>query len=98
MTNLSFSQELALAIYTSEETHPVDLDDAWQWLGYSRKSDCLTKLRSNFEEGEDFCGKSRKSSTGGRPSNSIFLTVECFKSTGMMTGTPQRCNSIRSVV
>lgn len=89
MTNLSFSQELALDIYNSEEVHPVDLDDAWQWLGYSRKSDCLTKLRGNFEEGEDFYGKPRKSSTGGRPSNSIFLTIDCFKSMGMMAGTSQ---------
>lgn len=89
MSSLSFSQELAFSIYTSEEDYPVDLDDAWQWLGYDQKSNCLNKLKNNFEEGEDFSSKSVKSSTGGRPRTAIFLTVDVFKSLGMMAGTSQ---------
>lgn len=89
MTNLSFSQDIALNIYTSEETHPVDLDDAWQWLAYSEKRACLRKLQSNFEKGEDFLYKHTKTSGGGRPSELVFLTIDCFKSLGMMAGTSQ---------
>ena len=36
MTNLSFNQELAIALYESSDDFPVDLDDAWQWLGYAK--------------------------------------------------------------
>lgn len=89
MTNLTFSQELAIAFYSSKESHPVDLDDAWRWLGYSTKQKALQSLKSNFEEGQDFLTKRVKSSTGGRPSDLILLTVDCFKSLGMMAGTSQ---------
>lgn len=89
MTNLTFSQELAIAFYESKESYPIDLDDAWQWLGYNQKSDCLTKLKNNFEEGEDFTAKSLKSPSGGRPRACVMLTIECFKSMGMMAGTSQ---------
>ena len=89
MNNLSFSQELATSFYSSKDSHPVDLDDAWQWLGYSTKQKALQTLRSNFEESEDFLTKRVKSSTGGRPSELILLTVDCFKSLGMMAGTSQ---------
>ena len=89
MNNLSFSQELATSFYSSKDSHPVDLDDAWQWLGYSTKQKALQTLKSNFEEGEDFLTKRVKSSTGGRPSELILLTVDCFKSLGMMAGTSQ---------
>jgi hypothetical protein len=30
MTNLSFNQELAIALYEFSDDFPVDLDDAWQ--------------------------------------------------------------------
>lgn len=89
MTNLSFSQDIALSLYNSADSHPIDFDDAWQWLGYSTKQKALQSLKSNFEEGEDFLTKRLKSSTGGRPSDLIVLTVDCFKSMGMMAGTSQ---------
>jgi phage anti-repressor protein len=84
---IDFSKDLALSLLESEEEYPVDLDKAWGWLGYNQKSDCLTKLKNNFEEGEDFSAKTLKRPSGGRPSNCIMLTIECFKSLGMMTGT-----------
>ena len=89
MAILPFSQDIALSLYNSADSHPIDLDDAWQWLGYNQKSDCLSKLKSNFESGLDFSAKRLKSATGGRPSICIMLSVDCFKSMGMMTGTSQ---------
>lgn len=87
MSTLAFSFELAQQIYGSTEPFPVDFDEAWVWLGYSTKQKALRKLAANFEEGEDFLTKRLKTSTGGRPSELIILSVECFKSLGMMAGT-----------
>ena len=80
MSSLSFSQELALEIYQSQEEFPIDLDDAWVWLGYYTKQKAEKKLKSNFEEGLDFLPKKVKPSTGGRPSKLVMLSVDCFKS------------------
>ncbi|MBN3944110.1 MAG: hypothetical protein V7L21_23125 [Nostoc sp.] len=81
-------QSLALSLYQSDEQFPVDLDYAWQWLGYSRKDHCLDAISKALEEGEDFIRSSGKSN-GGRPKQKIFITVEGFKSLGMFSQTEQ---------
>lgn len=95
MPNLLFSQELALTIYQSQEELPVDLDDAWVWLRYSTKQKAKKKLKSNFEEGLDFVTKGLKTSAGGRPSQLVMLSVDCFKSLGMIAGTEEGKEVIR---
>jgi phage anti-repressor protein len=62
------------------------------WLGYNQKSDCLSKLKSNFEEGQDFLASRLKTAGAGRPRLCVMLTVDCFKSMGMMVGTTQGKN------
>ena len=84
-----FSQSIAQSLVDSGEQFPVDFDDAWQWLGYTTKHKAKNKLIRNFEEGVDFSTKWLKTSTGGRPSELILLTIDCFKSLGMMAGTEQ---------
>lgn len=84
---MEFSHELALALYQSSEPFPVNFDQGWQWIGYSSKQKAKSKLTNNFSEGTDFLTKWMKTPTGGRPSESIWLTVDCFKSFGMMAGT-----------
>jgi phage anti-repressor protein len=86
---IDFSKDLALSLLESEEEYPVDFDDAWQWLGYATKQKAQKKLEQNFEKGSDYLTKGLKSSTGGRPSELIILTVDCFKSLGMTAGTEQ---------
>jgi hypothetical protein len=54
MTNLTFNQEQAIALYESSEEFPVDFDKAWQWLGYSSKQAAKKKLSGNFEKGLDY--------------------------------------------
>jgi phage anti-repressor protein len=83
--NLDYSS--AISILNSEDPFPVDFDDAWKWLGYSRKNDAKQNLLSNFEQGLDYLNKGTKKSSGGRPSEHIALSVDCFKSLGMMAGT-----------
>jgi phage anti-repressor protein len=86
---IAFTREMAQSILECDREFPIDLDEAWQWLGYSTKQKALQFLKNNFEEGEDFLTQRLKTSTGGRPSDSIVLTIECLKSFGMMTGTSQ---------
>jgi phage anti-repressor protein len=84
---MELSHELALALVQATDPFPVDFDDAWQWIGYSSKQKAKTKLINNFEEGIDFLTGWVKSPQGGRPSESIQLSVECLKAFGMMAGT-----------
>ncbi|YAG10037.1 hypothetical protein NSTC731_06425 [Nostoc sp. DSM 114167] len=88
MSNLTFDKSLALSLYQSDEQFPVNLDDAWQWLGYGKKRTAKDTLKSNFIEGEDFSRRGIKSS-GGRPSEVLLLSIECFKMLGMLAGTEQ---------
>lgn len=81
----------ALALLESADPFPVDFDAAWQWLGYQRKDYAKETLVRNFERGLDytseFSGLNRKTPDGGRPSEFIYLTIDCFKAFGMMAGT-----------
>ena len=93
MTILTFNQELAIALYESTENFPVDFDDAWQWLGYAKKQNAKDKLIRNFDDGLDFrITQMRETKQDGTFSHSyekIELTIDCFKSLGMMVGTEQ---------
>ena len=84
---MDLSDGLVFALLQSSEEFPVDFDDAWQWIGYSRKSDAKKVLEVNFDKGSDFCGDFRKNNFRGRPLEKIFLTIDCFKSFCMMAGT-----------
>lgn len=89
-STLAFTQDLAYQLYESTEQYPVNMDDAWTWLGYAAKKNGKESfINCSFTEGEDFCRLSGKTSQGGRPSESIYLTVDCFKTWGMMAKTEQ---------
>jgi hypothetical protein len=84
---MDFSIETAQKFYNSTDEFPVNLDDAWQWLGYAEKRNALDTLKSYFEEGFDFSSSNPKSPTGGRPRICYLLTVDCFKQLGMLART-----------
>ena len=98
---MQFSQPLALALIQSEERFLVDLNDAWQWIGYYTKQKAKNKLLNNFDLGTDYIKPNDKegdfNQTGvnptkygsqvGRKKEIILLTIDCFKSLGMMAGT-----------
>lgn len=87
MSNLAIDESAVMAYMESEESFPIDFDSAWQWAGYSTKQKGLNKLKKHFEESTDFLTGWCKSSTGGRPSVSYYLTNDCFKMFCMMAGT-----------
>ncbi len=84
---MQFSHETALVLLQSNEPFPVDFDDGWKWIGYSSKQKAKNKLLNNFERGIDYLTEWVKKSSLGRPGESIKLSVDCFKSLGMMAGT-----------
>lgn len=90
MSQLTFDLTTASILLDSSEQFPVDFDRAWEWLGYSRKDKGLDALKTNFVVDLDFHLEGVNSTQqGGRPTNKYYLTIECFKSWGMMAGTEQ---------
>ena len=79
--------DLVMNLIESTNPYPVDFDEAWQWVGYNKKQQAKEKLIRNFQRDMDFTLESVKTPNGGRPSESIALTVDCFKSFCMMAGT-----------
>ena len=90
---MEFSHDLALRLVRSQEQFPVAFEDAWQWLGYSSKQAAKKKLLRNFETDLDFniIQVDRVQNEGRRRVSrlvkQIKLTIDCFKSLGMMAGT-----------
>jgi phage anti-repressor protein len=93
MTNLTqFDKAIAQQLLDSSESFPVDFNVAWEWLGYVRKD--LAKrnfLSYDFVKGIDYqvFHVSEENSNGGRPTESIILSVDCFKMWAMMSKTEQ---------
>jgi len=89
---MNLSTENIFGLLQSTKEFPVDFDEAWQWIGYGRKGAAKEALlNAGFFLGIDFrvFPNIRKNPKGGRPSEVIRLTVDCFKSFAMMAGTDQ---------
>jgi phage anti-repressor protein len=63
-----------------EKDFPVNVDKLVELKVYMYKRNLVNKLKEYFIEEKDFCFMCSKSKTGGRPSENIMLSVECFKS------------------
>lgn len=93
MTNLAqFDKAIAQQLLDSNETFPVNFNVAWEWLGYARKD--LAKrnfLSYDFVKGIDYevFHVSEENSSGGRPTETIILSIDCFKMWAMMSKTEQ---------
>lgn len=87
---MEFNEQLALQLLESDVEFPVDFDDAWNWLEYSRKDVAKRSLLNcGFTEGIDFLISADATTTGisSNPKENIFLTLDCFKQWCMMSGT-----------
>ena len=88
----TFDLAIAQSLFDSSEKFPVDFDLAWKWLGYTRKEAALKNLLSDqFDVGLDWSNTSPVGEvfkTGrGQPSQKYFLTIDCFKTLGMLAKT-----------
>jgi phage antirepressor YoqD-like protein/phage anti-repressor protein len=88
-----FSIELARQLVDSQDQFPVDFELAWQWIGYAKKQNGKDKLTRNFEEGLDYTllqmRETNQDGTFSHYYEKINLTIDCFKSLGMMARTEQ---------
>jgi phage anti-repressor protein len=88
-----FSITLAQEFVESNNPFPVDFDLAWQWLGYSTKQKAKSKLVNNFDLDLDYVINQKVKRVEGNNGGGsvryeeIMLSVDCFKSMGMMAGT-----------
>jgi phage anti-repressor protein len=74
----------------------IDLDNIWEWIGFSRKDPAKRILLKEFEEKNDYiiqnsfplsCGKPKSKDLGGRPNEKILMNVETFKQLCLVSGT-----------
>jgi len=91
---MELSEGLVLRLLQSDQEFPIDFDDAWVWLGYSRKDAAKRKFLScDFTFDTDYTLHiSVERVKGGRGGGSIskekiYITVECLKIWGMMAET-----------
>lgn len=90
---IEFSMNTANDLLLAKDQFPVDLDDAWQWIGYATKQKAKDKLLSNFDQKLDFnLNQTVRVQIEGdrevsRPYTRYSLTVDCFKMLGMMAAT-----------
>jgi phage anti-repressor protein len=91
MFQLTFDFTTASILLDSSEPFPVDFDRAWQWIGYSIKKDAKQFLLKNFELDLDYVVLQPELGTLDfpRPSEQIYITVDAFKTWGMMARTEQ---------
>lgn len=92
METFDFTEDLAMELTLSTEEFPVDFDVAWQWLKYSSKSHAKDNfMKCNAVKDLDYkvFTQYRENSNGGRPTEKILLSVDCFKMWAMMANTSQ---------
>jgi len=73
----------------SSDLFPVSLEEAWEWLGYSRKDSAKRALlNAGFIEDQDFHISVEPTTTGisAIVNEKVLLTIECFKMWAMMDG------------
>jgi phage anti-repressor protein len=87
---ISLTRETVLSQLETADPFPIDFDDAWVWLGFGSKYDAKVSLKSaGFVENVDYWSFQESSGKpqGGRPSEKIRLTTDCFKMWGMAAHT-----------
>lgn len=101
-----FQQKLFLLTYYCRlNFHPIDdyvidLDNIWDWIGFSQKVSAKRLLTKNFTEDEDFkvvntreISPTNISGRGGHNKENIFLNIRTFKKYCLKSGT-HKCNEI----
>jgi hypothetical protein len=77
----------------SDTDFVIDLDNVWQWLGFSQKDAAKRLLEKNFIENTDYkiiapqCCGAKKDARGGHNKETIMLTIPAFKRFCLRAGT-----------
>jgi polyhydroxyalkanoate synthesis regulator phasin len=79
--------------YDSKNDYVIDLDNVWNWLGFSQKYNAKCTLEKNFTINKDYkmfapgASGAKKDSRGGHNKEVIMLNVETFKKFCLKAGT-----------
>jgi phage anti-repressor protein len=68
--------------HDQETEYIVDLDDIWEWLGFSRKDPAKRVLHKNFEKEVDYkiiIHQDVINVSSGRPNEQILMNIKTFK-------------------
>jgi phage anti-repressor protein len=89
MSDHSISADLVFSLCQSQSQFPIDFEDAWEWIGYSRKDSAKRALLSfGFIEGIDLhIEVESMEGKFGTPEEYITMSVDCLKMWAMMAAT-----------
>jgi hypothetical protein len=79
--------------YDSKNDYVIDLDNIWQWLGFSQKIKAKILLENNFKIDINYKkllsreGKQDEKTHGGHNKETFMLNIETFKKFCLKTGT-----------
>lgn len=79
--------------YDSTDDFIIDLDNIWQWLGFSQKIRSKELLEKNFTINKDYKfllsqpGEQKKDNRGGHNKEKFMLNIETFKKFCLKAGT-----------
>lgn len=87
----------ALEAQRAGNNFPIDFDDVWDAIGYSRKNNAKrTLFNTDFVESQDYIvthtnvvNSTHQGLLGGRPIEKIFLSIDAFKIFCLMAHTTQ---------
>ncbi len=68
---------------------PVPFDLAWKMAGYSTKANAKQSGLKALKKGKQFSSQTMKTSSGGRPSELIMISIDGFKHFCLMADTPE---------
>ena len=80
-------------LYRNDNTKfVVDLDNVWEWLGFSKKDKAKNVLKKHFEVESDYVVKKAhpqegKRLNGGQNKEQVLMNVETFKGLCMLANT-----------
>jgi hypothetical protein len=86
---LEMSDELVISLAMSPEKFPVNLNQAWKWIGYASKQCAKNRLLSSFKQGVDYVlfKKVVNRKVGATTTEVILLSFKCFKHLALAKGT-----------
>jgi phage anti-repressor protein len=80
--------------YHPTDDYPIDLEDAWKFLGFSNKANAKKTLKNNFTLDEDYIISlihmdERSHTKGGENKEQIMLNMNTCKELSILVKTPE---------
>jgi hypothetical protein len=87
--NNNITESQIFSLYESDQEFPIDFDQAWPWIGYSRKDNAKRALQAcNFIPGIDLLFREGLGTLDcPHPEEHITMSIDCFKMWAMMAQT-----------